>query len=77
LGFRGRVGGVISPRSTRTFFEAMDQVGLAHPTCREEIGERFLDLVVAGVDHDLVGSDVWYDRILKDAPDVAARHEAS
>jgi len=45
---------------------------LPEPTCRAEIGERFLDLLVAGIDHDLVGFDVWYDRILGDAPDVVA-----
>ncbi len=41
------------------------------------MGERFLDLLVAGVGHHLVGFGVWYDRILGDAPDVAARHEES
>jgi hypothetical protein len=73
---QGKLGGVIATRPPRSFFEAMDKVGLAHPTSRQEIGERFLDLLVAGMDYDLVGSDVWYDRILRKVPAVATRQEA-
>ena len=63
---------MISPQSERTFFEALYRAHLEPPTSRAEIGERFLDLLVAGVDHELVGSDTWYRRILADAPDVAS-----
>jgi hypothetical protein len=63
---------VIASRSRRTFFDALYLARLPEPTRRAEIGERFLDLLVAGIDHELVGFDVWYDRILGDAPDVAA-----
>jgi hypothetical protein len=52
-------------------FEALHRAHLEPPTSHAEIGERFLDLLVAGVDHELVG--VWYDRILSDAPDAAGR----
>jgi hypothetical protein len=63
---RSNVGGVIAPRSTPTFFDAMAKAGLEHPTCLEEDGgARFLELV-AVVDHELVGSGVWYDEILGD-----------
>ena len=63
---------MIASRSRRTFYEALDLARLPAPTCRAEIGERFLDLMVAGVDHELVGFDVWYDHIRGDAPDVVA-----
>src|SRR5262245_16133441 len=64
---RSNVRGVIAPRSTPTFFDAMTKAGLEHPTCLEEdVGNSFLDLLVAVVDHELVGSGVWYDEILGD-----------
>jgi len=62
---------MIASRSTRTFFEALHRARLDPPTSRAEIGERFLDLLVAGVDHELVGFETWYRRILDEAPDVA------
>jgi hypothetical protein len=64
---------VISPRSLRTFFDALDLAGFAPPARHEEIGERFLDLLVAGVDHELVGTDIWFRRILTEAPSAAQR----
>jgi hypothetical protein len=60
---------VITPRSHRTYFEALDRVGLAHPACNQEHGELFLQLLVAGVDHELVDTEVWYQRIVEGAPD--------
>ena len=61
---------MITPRSSRTFFEALELAGLEPPASHAEIGECFLALLVAGVDHELVGSDVWYRRIFEGAPDV-------
>lgn len=60
---------MISPRSSRTFFEARQLAGLAPPTCNEEFGSRLLDLLVAGIDHEKVGTEAWYRRILAEAPD--------
>jgi hypothetical protein len=60
---------VKSSRSTRTSFE--DKAGLAHPMFLQEIAERFLDLLVAGADYDLVGFEQCCDWILGDAPGVA------
>jgi hypothetical protein len=62
-------GGVIRPRASRTFFDALWRARLEPPVRNAEIGELFLDLLVLGIDHELVGSDVWYQRILSEAPD--------
>ncbi|MBI4179169.1 hypothetical protein HY522_07095 [bacterium] len=64
----------IRPGSTRTFFEALDLAGLPHPSLPypgylAEIGDLFLSLLVAGVDHEVVGDETWYCRILGNAPD--------
>jgi hypothetical protein len=59
---------MIAPRSDRTFYDALDLARLAPPTSRQDIGHRFLELLVAGIDHELVGSDTWYRRILEAAP---------
>jgi hypothetical protein len=67
---------MITTRSSRTFFEALHRARLTPPTSRDEIGERYLDLLVAGVDFELVGFDPWYLLILSYAPNVVARHEA-
>jgi len=56
---------VIAPGSYRTFYEALDRAGLAHPTSMSEVGVRLIELLVAGVDHELVGSETWYRRILE------------
>ena len=61
---------MITPRSSRTFFDALWRARLESPAGNAEIGERFLDLLVLGIDHELVGTDVWYRRILGEAPDV-------
>jgi hypothetical protein len=60
---------VITPRSSRTFFEALLRARLDPPVGNAEIGERYLDLLVRGIDHELVGSEFWYRRILDEAPD--------
>ena len=67
---------MITPRSYRTYFEALDRAGLAYPTCNQEHGERFLQLLVAGVDHELVDTEVWYRRIVEGAPDRRTFFEA-
>ena len=56
----------IVSRSPRTFFTACDLARVAYPTTHAEIGERFLDLLVAGIDHELVGTETWLTRILGD-----------
>ena len=61
---------MILSRSSRTFFEALRRARLEPPAGNAEIGERFLDLLVRGIEHELVGLDVWYCRILDEAPDV-------
>jgi hypothetical protein len=68
---------MIAPRSDRTFYEALELARLVPPTSRQEIGQRFLELLVAGIDHELVGSDTWYRRILEAAPAGAKRSRKS
>ena len=45
---------MITPRSSRTFFDALWLAGLEPPTNNAEIGERYLDLLIRGIDHELV-----------------------
>jgi hypothetical protein len=61
---------MITPGSSRTFFDALWRARLDPPASNAEIGERFLDLFLLGIDHELVGSDVCYSRMLNEAPDV-------
>jgi hypothetical protein len=62
----------IDPRSLRSFYTALAKAGLEPPTSPGEIGECFLRLLIAGIDHDLVGSGTWLTRIFASAPDRAA-----
>src|SRR5215470_17305522 len=54
---------MIRPGSTRTFFEALDKAQLPHPTTYQEIGDAFFTLMILGIDHELVGSSNWYQKI--------------
>ena len=54
---------MIRPGSTRTFFEALDQAQLPHPTTHQEIGDAFFALLILGIDHELVGSSNWHQKI--------------
>lgn len=64
---------MIEPRSDRTFYDALALAGLPAPTSLAGVGERFLDLLLLGLDHELTGSAPWLKRILADAPDSLAR----
>ena len=71
---------MITPRSNRTFFDALDLAGLPRPThspsCVDfvayetEKAELFLRLLVDGIDFRLVGDPYWYRTILTTALDV-------
>jgi hypothetical protein len=61
---------VITSRSSQMFFEALVQARLDPPARKAEIGERHLDLLIRGIDHELVGEECWYRRILDEAQDV-------
>jgi len=54
---------MIRPGSTRTFFEALGKAKLPHPTTHQEIGDAFFTLMILGIDHELVGSSNWYQKI--------------
>ncbi len=54
---------MIRPGSSRTFFEALDKAQLPHPTTNREIGDAFFTLMILGIDHELVGSSNWYQKI--------------
>jgi hypothetical protein len=64
----------ISPGSDRTFFNALWKARLPEPTSSpgrtldREIGNLWLTLLVLGIDHDLVGSPLWVQRIVQAAP---------
>jgi hypothetical protein len=60
---------MITPRSGRTFYEALTKAKLTPPRSEAEVGLRFLDLMVVGCDHELVGSPTWYRRLIETAPD--------
>jgi hypothetical protein len=61
---------VIRLGSSRTFWDALWRARLEPLGDNAQIGERFLALLILRIDDELVGSDVWYRRILDDAPDV-------
>jgi hypothetical protein len=58
---------MIITRSHRTIFAAAARAGIPLPMRTAEVGECFLQLLVAGVDHEFVGSKEWMTAILNDA----------
>ena len=62
----------IESRSRRNIWEAM-LLGRVYD--QTHFGETFLRLLVAGVDHEMVGTSVWYRVILSEAPDARPRTE--
>jgi hypothetical protein len=72
----------IVPGSRRSLLSAAKKLKLDFVTEPEspdrliEMGEHVLQLLVAGVDHKMVGSGTWYALILNTAPDIVEQfHE--
>jgi len=59
---------VISGAPKRTFVDALKLAGLATPRNRQELGLRFFELLVLGIDHEFTGEMCWYQAVENTAP---------
>jgi len=58
----------LTPRSVRSLEEACKLAGLPEPTTAAELGEVYLRLLIAGLDHRDFGGPTWFIAIHLDAP---------